>query len=53
MEDRFGDGRRWRDVYAEADLSLGEMVGVNVGRFSILLIRTPDGISGAAERLPP
>ena len=38
------DPARWRDVCAEADLDPGQLVNVNIGRHSVLLVRSPDGV---------
>jgi nitrite reductase/ring-hydroxylating ferredoxin subunit len=46
------DPKRWRDVYAEDELAPGEMVNVDIGRHSILLTRTPNGISALQNVCP-
>jgi nitrite reductase/ring-hydroxylating ferredoxin subunit len=51
MMDRL-DPNRWRDVCAEDELAAGEMVNVDIGRHSILLTRTPKGISALQNVCP-
>ena len=46
------DPTRWRDVFAEDDLVAGRMFNVNIGRHSILLTRTPQGISALQNVCP-
>ena len=42
----------WHDVYADADLSTGELVNVNIGRHSIVLVRNDDGVSALQNVCP-
>ncbi len=44
--------QKWRDIYAEDDLPVDSMVGVNVGRHSILLVRTNEGVSALQNVCP-
>jgi toluene monooxygenase system ferredoxin subunit len=47
------DPARWRDVCADDDLAPGHMVNVDLGRHSILLVRSPDGVVAALQNVCP
>jgi toluene monooxygenase system ferredoxin subunit len=46
------DSSRWRDVCADADLGPGQMVNVNIGRHSVLLVRNPEGVAALQNVCP-
>ena len=46
------DPSPWRDVCADAELVLGQMVNVNIGRHSILLVRHAGGIAALQDVCP-
>jgi nitrite reductase/ring-hydroxylating ferredoxin subunit len=45
-------GRRWHDVCAEEELIPGEMLNVNVGRHSIVLVRDGESVSALQNVCP-
>ena len=43
---------QWHDVYRDDQLAAGQLVNVNIGRHSILLVRSKEGVSALQNVCP-